>query len=276
MSGKHSNTSWLRAETSGRPIGADREAKVLRGFVVAQEGPFKTQGRGEFDLKSLKAIRTLMAREPKGLKSRFTHPDLSSDGLGKFLGRAKRPTIEEITVNRGGDEVRLQAVRADLHFVDSAFNTPSGDLAGYVMDLADDDADAMSSSLVLARDEEYRLEKDGTRKMDEDGEPLPPLWRPTALHASDIVDTGDAVDGLLAAQLSADGLPDEVVRQAAALLKQQFDGKNRDFVEPRLRGWCDRVLSHYWSVDEDEVDQNNSLAAATATRRRQLSLLIGD
>ncbi len=263
---------WLRAAAVGRPVKVDREARILRGFVVAQTGPFKeADPRGEFDGKSLKQIVALMKKEPKGLKSRFTHPDLSADGLGKHLGRAREPWIEEITVTRHGEKLQVEAIRADLHFADSASKTPSGDLAGYVMDLAEEDPDALSSSLVLEREEEYRLNRDGTRQRDEaSGKSLPALWRPTKLHAADIVDTGAAVDGLL----SAEGLPDGVVRQATALLRQQFADKDRAFVEQHLRNYVDTVLDHYWPADgsgqDDPATKEN--AGHTDTLRRRLLL----
>src|SRR5262249_40131778 len=133
-----------------------------------------------------------------GLKARFTHPDMSSDGLGKFLGRARDFTLGTAVDARTG--MTVSAGPADLHFDPSAPQTPSGDLAKYVMDLAESDPAALSSSLVLRADEEYRLRKDGTRETDAEGNDLPPLWRPTQLMASDIVDTGDAVDGLLSAE----------------------------------------------------------------------------
>ena len=232
----------------------------MRGFVVAQTGAFKEpEPRGEFDSKSLKQIAALMRREPAGLKSRFTHPDLSSDGLGKFLGRAKNPRIEPLSVVRNGEKLDVEAIRADLHFAASASDTPSGDLAKYVMDLAEEDADALSSSLVIEPVEEFRLNKDGTRKLDDEtGSPLPPLWRPKKIHATDIVDTGAAVDGLLSAQLSGEGLPDEVVRRASELLRQQFGDKPRDFVEPRLRAWLDRVLSVHWPTETASEQYGNS------------------
>jgi hypothetical protein len=45
---------WLSARPRAAPVGVDREAKVIRGYVVAQEGPFKSAGRGEFDTAALK------------------------------------------------------------------------------------------------------------------------------------------------------------------------------------------------------------------------------
>lgn len=233
---------WLKAGVAGRPAEVDRKNNVLRGYVVAQEGPFKTAGRGEFDLKSLEKIVELMrAGPPAGLKSRFTHPSLSSDALGSYLGRARNPSLDKA---RTADGQLVNAVRADLHLDPSSFSSPKGNLGQYVLDLAESDPDALSSSLVLRTEKEVRLDKDGTPVRDAKGEPLPPLWRPTRLHASDIVDTGDAVDGLLSAdQLDIDGLPDAVVRRASEALDTLFAGQSREVVQTRVSAWLDRYLA---------------------------------
>ena len=226
-------------------IGVDRATETIHGFIVAQEGPFKSNGRGEFDRQSLDAIRKLMAAAPSWLKSRFTHPDLSNDGLGKFLGRVTDPRLDFITHRESQGQLkmnRIAVVRGDLHIDPSSHDTPSGDIGKYVMDLAESDPDAMSSSLVLKSDQEFRLKPDGTRQTDIDGELLPPLWRPVALHAVDVVDTGDAVDGLLSANFDAESLPDSVVRQASALMDRQFAGKPPEFVRDRCIKWLNRFL----------------------------------
>lgn len=231
---------WLSARVAGRPVGVDRKANALLGYVVAQEGPFKSDGRGEFDEAALREIVRLGNAAPGGLKSRFTHPDMSSDGLGKFLGRARDFSLSTVRDARTGKEVK--AVRADLHFDASAAATPSGDLAGYVLTLAESDPDALSSSLVLCPDEEFRLNPDGTRAKGPGGEPLPPLWRPKVLHASDLVDSGDAVDGLLSASLSADGLPLSQLWRGAQLLDTVFVGQARSVVEARCLAYLGRYL----------------------------------
>jgi hypothetical protein len=253
---------WLRAGVVGRPVGVDRENKVLRGYVVAQAGPFKTDGRGEFDLASLAKIVELANAAPLGLKSRFTHPDMSSDGLGKFLGRSQRFSLSTAKTPDGRD---VPAVRADLHFDPSASKTPHGDLADYVMSLAESDPDALSSSLVCKTDQEHRLNPDGTRQCGEDGEPLPPLWRPTRLHAADIVDTGEAVDGILSA-LDVDGLPLGALWRGAELLDQVFAGQPPEAVRARCLAWLDRYLAR--RGERPALPSTDSL-------RRRLKLLGG-
>jgi len=226
----------------------DRESGIIYGYAVAEEGPFKSEGRGEFDPASLREVVKLMkANGSNGTKSRFTHPDMSNDGLGKFLGRARNPRMD--VMERNGEEVSL--VRADLHIDPTALEEPVGGgrpLGDYVMALAESDPDALSSSLVLTVDEEHRIEKDGRAKRDEQtGEVLPPLWRPKAIHASDIVDTGDAVGSLL----SIDGLPDAIVRQASALIDEQFAGCSREVVEARLAAYSERYLNNRYGEPEE-------------------------
>lgn len=227
-------TNWLRANVCGAPTDVDLEAKTIHGYVVAQKGPFKSAGRGEFDDQSLKDIVRLMKGARGGLKSRFGHPTLSDDGLGKFLGRATNPRID-------GDRVR-----ADLTLDPSSFNTPHGDLGGYVLGLAKSDPDAFSSSLVLETDRIEQVDKRGRPILDDAGQPKPPIWRPTRLHASDVVDTGDAVDGFL----SVDGLPDAVARQAAALLDAQFAGMDRAGVRARCLAYMEKYLAFRFGEEE--------------------------
>lgn len=244
---------WLRAETSIREVRVDRENNVLRGMVLAQEGQFKSAGRGAFDLKGLKMIRAMINKEPSGLKSRFTHPTLSGDSLGKFLGRVKDPFIDVLRLKRNGGEVLVNALRGDLFFNPTALEEPPGGgkpLGIYIMDLAESDPDALSSSLALVPEEVEQLdEKTGRPKLDKNGEPLPPLWYPLELHAADIVDRGDAVDGILSAQLSTEGFPDEVVRQGAALLNEQFPDAPRDVIRARCLAWLEQFLDCRFGVE---------------------------
>lgn len=218
----------LRMPSPGAKV--DREARVLRGYVVALRGPFKSEGRGSFDDASLATIVQLMNAQPLGLKSRFSHPTMSDDGLGSFLGRARNARLD-------GDRVR-----ADLHLDPAAFSSPRGNLGQYVLDLAESDPDALSSSLVLQADREEALGEDGRRKLDADGKEVPPVWRPTKLHASDVVDTGDAVDGLLSAGIDPDGLPLGALWKGSALLDQLFPNQPREVVEARATAWLGRCL----------------------------------
>lgn len=82
----------------------------------------------------------LQAAGDAGIKSRFTHPGMSSDGLGRHLGR--------ITFSR----LEADRVIGDLHFAKSAHNTPDGNLAEYVSTLVQEDPQAAGLSIVFNRD----------------------------------------------------------------------------------------------------------------------------
>lgn len=228
------SSSWKSSYSLGGNEGVDERNAIIRGFVIAELGVFKTE-RGEFDLKSLQLIKQLMmSRNGAGLKSRFKHPTLSDDGLGKFLGRARNPRMK--VLERDGK--RTQGVVGDLFLDRTSFNTPDGNLADYVLQLAKSDRDALGASLVLEADEEYKIDpKTGQELLDADGYPLPPLWRPTKLHAVDVVDEGDATNSFLSGNL-----PDAAVRQAYELLNRQFPNQPRHVVETRCLAWLNRAL----------------------------------
>lgn len=241
------DSQWLRATFSAAAT-VDKEAKVLRGMVVAQLGPFKSEGRGRFDETSLKEIVALGNANPKGLKSRFTHPDMSNDGLGKFLGRVKDLRMGSAMDARTRKPV--PAVRGDLHFNETALDTPPNGgkpLGLYVMDLAATDPDALSSSIVV---KPALFAEDSNGKLFElqEGEEPPvgvvPLWRPRELHASDIVDTGDAVDGLLSAGVDVEKLPDKYMLKVIELLDSHFRGKDYLFVESHIDAFKVRYMGH--------------------------------
>lgn len=247
------NLEWLRAGSGAQVIGVDRENEIIRGVIIAQEGSFKSEGRGSFDLDALTIIGDKVNASPNGLKSRLAHPDESNDGIGKFLGRIKDARLEEITDRDSEGELktdRIAVVRADLHLDPSSHSAPSGDIGGYIMDLAESDPDALSTSLVLQADKLYRLGADDRPLRDDEGHEVPPQWIPTHLHALDVVDTGDAVDGMLSAHIDIDALPNGVVHRAEELMGRQFAGKPREFVREHCEAWLDRYLSRRYG---DEV-----------------------
>src|SRR5258708_4718492 len=86
---------WLRAGLlPSAAAKVDRQKEIIYGYNVAQLGPFQSEGRGEFNMESLRQIVTLMNKKTGGVKSHFTHPTLSSDGLGTLLGFARDARID--------------------------------------------------------------------------------------------------------------------------------------------------------------------------------------
>ena len=93
--------------------------------------------------------------ESGGIKVRFTHPGMSSDGIGNHLGRL-------VNARTVGDRSI-----ADLHFNESSHKTPDGDLADYVMSLAEETPDAFGLSIVFERDLEAEEELNTGNTVDE-------------------------------------------------------------------------------------------------------------
>lgn len=166
-------------------FGVDREKGIIRGFAVMTKGFIKDQRGWEVDETTLSQVVAAGNGLTVGLKSRFGHPMMSSEALGTFLGRVK-------SFGKEGD-----VVRADLYFDESAFKTPDGDLATYVMDLAENDPEAFGASVVLLEyDLEEQLEADGkTPKKDANGQTLPARLRVAKLSSVDVVDEPAANDG---------------------------------------------------------------------------------
>lgn len=169
---------YFRADiVRGGGVRVNRKEKVIDGFAVVTKGVTHDE-RGEFDDIALDSVVEFGNKTNAGVKSRFGHPNMSSTALGTFLGRVKN-------FRRDGD-----IVRADLHIDPTAHETPDGDLAGYVMNLAESDPQAFGSSMVIHWDEEFREEKT------EDGKDLPPFIRVKKLMSVDIVDDPAANNGL--------------------------------------------------------------------------------
>ena len=178
----------FRADIARGGAKVDRKHEVISGFAVVTKGITKDE-RGEFDDEALDKIIEFGDKQKIGIKSRFGHPNMSNTALGTFLGRVRN-------FKRDGD-----IVRADLHIDPTAHKTPDGDLADYVMSLAESDPDAFGSSMVIHWDEEYRREKDGTLSKDKNGKDLPPFIRVRKLNSVDIVDDPAANDGLFGVPL---------------------------------------------------------------------------
>lgn len=131
----------LRATPARGIVGfVDREARALNGVAVAQA----VEALGHdllLDETTIDQVVQFGNRATKGIKSRFTHPGLSNNGLGKFLGRAKK-----FWKDTSGT---VPTARATLYLSRAASKSPNGDLAGYVMDLAEEDPEAFGNSIVF-------------------------------------------------------------------------------------------------------------------------------
>lgn len=137
-------TRFRTAPATGAQPKVDREggmygAGMIRGAAAITRG--EALGHRQWvDSFAVDQVVAMGNRSPKGIKVRFTHPGLSADGMGTLLGRMKN-------FRRDGDRAL-----GDVHFARSSRKTPDGDLAAYVMDMAEEDPEAFGMSIVFEHD----------------------------------------------------------------------------------------------------------------------------
>jgi hypothetical protein len=197
------------------------------------------------------------AKSENGLKCRFTHPGMSSDGMGRHLGRL-------FDVQTDGNKSV-----GDLHFTESSHKTPDGDLAEYVMKLTEEDPTAAGLSIVFHHDaeaesefeaqhqEEYKYEDYRGRSItstrfkspDPNNENSYPHVRINELRAADIVDEPAAnPDGLFDRHPLA-RQADELLSFAAGLSDKQPNVSSFGIDGQRAQQFFDRWLeSHQLSL----------------------------
>lgn len=171
----------------------DKDAEVLTGVAVVTEGPTNDK-RFTLDAAFLDAVVEQGNAMKMGAKVRFGHPNMCSNSLGTYLGRAKN-------FRRDG-----QIVRADIHFSETSHHAPGGDLGGYIMELAATEPDMFGTSIVFERGEELASKRDGSDESDE----APPVITCGQLLAVDVVDDPAANKGLYGEQFSSDTLAEQV------------------------------------------------------------------
>jgi len=115
--------------------GGEYSAGLISGFAVITRG--EALGHGMW-IDEVFVGQVSEALSKGSVKSRYTHPGMSSDGLGKGLGRVHFRTSEEKDV-----------VRGDLHFYKSSRRAPDGDLGGHVLSLAEEAPEDFGASIVF-------------------------------------------------------------------------------------------------------------------------------
>lgn len=234
------------------PEGGDYKQGMIRGFAMITKG--EALGHGMW-IDDAFLDQTVEAMKADGsVKSRFTHPSLSGDGLGKFLGRAKN-------ARREGDKVL-----ADLHFSESSHVSPDGDLAKYVMTLAKEDPEAFGASIVFEHDPQLAGEFAGDN-LDKDGEFVSPdkaneknlpHARLRKLYAADIVDEPAAnPDGLFHRGDKIAKEADELLSFALGLSTKQPELTCFDVNPDRVSGFFQRfMVQHGLSVVRTQEAQH--------------------
>jgi hypothetical protein len=223
-------------------------AGLITGLAVITRG--EALGHEAWvDTTFISEVNAALKVADAGIKSRYTHPDMSGDGLAKGLGRVTWAPSDSPDV-----------VRGDLHFWKSSRKTPDGDLGEHIIERASEDPSSFGASISFSRDVEAEIkfmlqngatiDRDGNVDLSRFKSPDPqnvnnyPHVRLAKLRAVDIVDDPAAnPDGLFAR--------DEVFQEAEALLSYltgETTGKKPELVtlgvDPeRASGFLKRFLS---------------------------------
>jgi len=231
-------------KAKGKPVeedGGDNDAGLIRGAAIVTRGEALGHGYwldGDFLQQTAEAVNGSAA----GAKARFTHPSLSGDGLGSFLGRVKNATID-------GD-----VVRGDLHFSEMAHETPDGDLAGYVMGLAKADPEVFGVSISYMPDygaqDKHRAnhehEEGKFRSPDAGNEDNLPHARLFELRAADVVDDPAAnPDGLFQRGQEFAAEADELFAYTLGLSQQTPELVELNVDPDRVSHFVHRFLDRY-------------------------------
>lgn len=244
---KYFRASIARGASQVDRTGGKYGAGLISGVSVAMQG--EALGHGLWvDQVFLSQVVDGINSKDLGLKSRFNHPSASGDALGTQVGKFFNARIEN------GKPV------ADLHILESATKTPDGNLADYVMTLAEEAPTDFGVSVAFmpdpAQEQQFIADHGGSRGFQS---PDPanvenyPHARIGQLKAADVVDEPAA---------NADGLfsrGNEIPRAADALLSYAF-GLSADLPETvfgihpdRLRGFAERWLGqHHIAIQKVE------------------------
>lgn len=217
--------------------GGYRGAGMIRGVSVISKG----EALGHqlwIDDVTLEQVETLLNATSNGIKSRFTHPSMSGDGLGKHVARVRDAELS-------GDRVV-----ADQHFLQSAHKTPDGDLAEYLMSLAEEDPTSYGLSIAFLHDQDAMDVFLSQHMLDDEFRSPDPLnvnnfphVRIQELQAADSVDEPAAnPSGLFHRDDDLAKQFDELAAYAFGLTNER--PSNSPFDPDRVRGFAVRFLNN--------------------------------
>lgn len=227
----------------------DRENGIIRGVVIAQEGPAK--GHNAFlDQTFLLSIVADAVTKPAGIKARFGHPNMCNNALGSYLGRFKNYSYAE------------SQVKADLYLDATAKNSPSGDLYTYVLDMAINNPTMFGASIYFESAEPIVI-----TELQNNKEIKKTFFRLKELRGTDIVDEPAATNGLFSTT-TFPGI-------ATAFLDENPDIANLIFSKPdNVINFFQSYLEHSNMNFSDKIKENfASFIASFSSQSEPASLL---
>jgi len=245
----------LGLPTAGR---VDREAGKIFGAKAMQIGPLNAGDDRPYkvDSVSLDQLEQLVAARQIGTKVRFSHPNMSRDGMGRHLGRAANARR---VADPEGDYTAV-----DITLSKAATRSPSGDLFSYVLDLAEQTPEDFGLSLAPL------LDRAAMDKIQPDANGLVPI-RLKGLSAIDVVDDPAATRGGLFS-VESEAVAD-LPGAATQLLDTYFADAPADVIRGRLGEFLTTYLQHRGDDDMSttetkptETKPEDQLAAVTKER----------
>ncbi len=167
----------------------NREKRTITGLSIITMGP--ALGHDFLvDAVMLGQVEKAINAHTKGIKSRLTHPGIpdcgGQDGINTLVGRVSNASVAE------------DQVYGDVKFGDYTKKNPAGDLAEYVMDIAEEDPEICGLSIVF---DPAEFEEQKNEEYDEDDPDSPEtfqLGRVKDVSAADFVgDPAANAGGLL-------------------------------------------------------------------------------
>lgn len=237
--------------------GGDLGQGIIRGAAIVTRG--EALGHGEWiDGQFVAKVGERIKSAKRGVKMRFTHPSLSGDGLGTFLGRAKNSVTDS------------DKSVADIHFSKASHNTPDGDLAAYVMDLAEEDPEAFGVSIAYEPDwdaedrfaADHKDEDGNFHSPDKDNANNYPHARLSRLRAADVVDDPAAnPDGLFRRGHEIAEEADALCEFALGLSDKKPELQLLSADAERVAGFAARFLStHNLEIKEKSMPEDTKLS----------------
>ncbi len=261
------NESRLRSSPARAGIGRIEESGgrfgggIIRGVSVIARGPAIGHDMW-IDSTMLAQTADAINRAADGAKSRFTHPGISSDGMGKMTGKMFDARVDG------------NLVRADLHLSPSAELSPDGDLRTYILSLAENHPESFGMSIAFERDGEamkaFRVKHTGKSGGFKSPDPMNTgnfeHARLKSLRAVDVVDEPAANPSGLFARGDADLVyaAESALDYALGLSTELPDCEAFGIHPDRIAGFMRRYLASRKLSIITRVDFNIDLAKADA------------
>jgi len=176
-------------------INYDAEANVLRDVVVCRAGIAKGHGT-ELDQAFVEAVVEMGNQYSEGLKSRFGHPNMSTESLGTYVGRLKEFKVDGNTA------------RANLYLDPVSKSAPQGNLHDWIISMANSNQDMLGMSIVFKPGDLFQLDDEGKKRTVTSSEQYDrsrPLFETIEeLFGCDLVDDPAAAESLFSAKFNAD------------------------------------------------------------------------